>query len=170
MRVLKAAVLTLVITATVVGCNSGSSPTAPAAQTINIAGPWDGIWTVEGVPFFLTMLLNQSANSTAVDGSMTLVDITFPIRGTTTFATATTGTFEWEGVDGGCGSFEGAFDIVDLTTLSGSAELSTIGCEDPGLLAGPMEFTKVGAAAPVIESIGPRSGFEDLVREMGDRP
>ncbi len=170
MKLLKAAMLTLLITATVMGCNSGGSPTAPPPPTINLAGSWEGFWNVQGEPNFLTMFLNQAPNTTTVDGTMTLVDVTFPIRGTTTFVTATTGSLDWEAVDLACGSFTGHFEVLSLSSLSGNAELSTIGCELPVVFTGRMDLTKVGNAAPVIESRTPGSNLEDIAREIAERP
>ena len=101
---------------------------------------------------------------------MTSLGITFPVRGNTNAMTETTGSFDWEVFDAGCGSWTGHFIVADLDAMAGNSRFSTVGCANPAIFTGVISMTKVGSAAPLVESTTGSSSFGELVREIEQRP
>lgn len=143
------------------GGGGGSSPTAPDPPTLNVQGAWDGVWVA---PITVSMNLNQPAGSSEVAGTISALGFTFQVRGSTVFSGPGSGSFTWQVVDGGCGSWTGTM-AVSGSSMNGGSRLSTLGCAEPDVIEGRMFLSRAGAASAAVAVPGGSTGaLEDLVR------
>jgi hypothetical protein len=159
--------LFLVLGVSLLGCggggDSGGGPTEPSGIA-QVAGTWNGSWTVAGVGLTTQMVLTQTSNNT-LSGTFTLLGAPFPIQGTADSNLK----ISWHAVDASCGSLtgDGTANGLNPTRITGTIDLNTLGCPDNQHVTGPVTWTKATSAAA--SSTGKRLTLEELRRAIGQR-
>lgn len=155
--------LFLVLGVSLLGCggggDGGSGPTEPSG-TAQVAGTWNGSWTVAGVGLTTKLVLTQ--NGSAIAGTFSLLGAPFPIQGTADSSLH----ISWHEVGGGCGSLtgDGTANGLNPTRIDGTIDINTLGCPDNQHVTGPVTWTKATAAAA--SATGKRLTLEELAREI----
>jgi hypothetical protein len=155
--------LFLVLGIALLGCggggDSGSGPTEPSG-TAQVAGTWNGSWTVAGVGLTTQMVLTQ--NGSAIAGTFSLLGAPFPIQGTVDNSLK----ISWHAVGASCGSLtgDGTASSPNPTRIDGTIDLNTLGCTNGQHVNGPVTWTKATAAAA--SPTGKRLTLEELGRAI----
>lgn len=119
------------------------TPTAPEPQpVVDVAGRWQGSWTPDA-EIAVTMDLQQSAS--IVDGTLTLLDSSFRVRGRIEDQQPASPTLIWNVTGAGCGTFSGRLRVAG-DRMAGPATLDTSGCEDSGRFQGDMRLERTSLA------------------------
>jgi hypothetical protein len=138
-----------------VGCGGGGHSPTEAPKIASVAGNWAGSWSVAGIPFPLVPVLSLNQSGTTVTGTISLLGNTAQLSG------AVSGlTFNWQIVDGGCGTFNGTSNLPSFepSTMSGIIVLSTLGCVNPDFETGPVTWSRGSSALRSADSLPGRRG------------
>jgi hypothetical protein len=141
-------------------CSGGSSsPTEPSSSVPVVAGSWTGDWTVAGIVLHPTLQLTQ--NGGALAGTFSVLASTFNVTGTVN----TSLVMNWAVVNGGCGTLtgDGLANGLLPSQITGSINLDTTGCTNPGRFQGPVVWKK---AIAVAGRQAPRTGSLEELRRM----
>lgn len=156
----------LVLGVVLLGCggggSGGSSPTEPTG-TAQVAGTWNGSWSVAGVGLTTQMVLTQ--NGSAISGTFSLLGESFPIQGTVDNSLK----ISWHAVGASCGSLtgDGTASSPNPTQIVGTIDLNTVGCTNGQHVNGPVTWTKGSAAAA--SPAGKRLTLEELAQAIARR-
>ncbi len=155
--------LFLVLGVALLGCggggSGGSSPTETSG-TAQVAGTWNGSWSVAGVGITTQMVLTQNGSNIA--GTFSLLGAPFPIQGTADNSLK----ISWHEVGGGCGTLtgDGTANGLNPTWIDGTIDINTLGCTNGQHVNGPVTWTKAAAAAA--SPAGKRLTLEELARAI----